>query len=154
MLFILFQIGEDSFALDAQQIEEVLPLLELTHIPAAEAGIAGVFSYRGAPVPVIDLSALMLGRPSLGRLSTRLIVMNFQGQDDSVHWLGLIAEKATETLRCDPSDFTPSGVSSEGAPFLGPVVHHAGRLVQWVEIDKLLSPAVAASLFKSLQDCA
>ncbi len=36
----------------------------IKQIPQAPPGVAGVFNYRGAPVPVIDLSELALGRPA------------------------------------------------------------------------------------------
>lgn len=152
MLFVLFQLGEDCFALDARQIEEVLPLVTLTRIPLAPAGVVGVFSYHGVPVPVIDLSELTLGRSAHKKLNTRLILVHFKGQDEVDHLLGLIAEKATETLRCEPEDFSHSGVSSQGAPFLGPVASVGGRLIQRVEIDQLLSASVSAALFNPLQD--
>ena len=33
-------------------IAEVLPLVDITAIPQAPAGVAGLFNYRGTPVPV------------------------------------------------------------------------------------------------------
>ena len=147
MLFLMFRLENDSFAVEAGQIEEVLPLLALTTIPMAPRGIAGAFSYHGVSVPVLDLAAMALGRPAHRRLSTRLILLHYAARDRSTRLLGLIAEQATDTLRCDPSDFADSGVSSPGAPFLGPVATVAGRLVQRVRVDQLISAEVAEALF-------
>jgi hypothetical protein len=41
-----------------------------------------------------------------------------------------------------------SGVTSEGAPFLGPVIAHAGSLIQRIEVDELLSVSVRDALFR------
>ncbi len=64
MLFILFQLGSDRYALPAGQVAEVLPLVALKALLGAPAGVAGLIDYRGTAVPVIDLSALALGRPA------------------------------------------------------------------------------------------
>ena len=61
---------------------------------------------------------------------------------------GLIAEKATETLRREPGDFVASGVKSDGAPYLGPVVNDARGIIQWIEVNKLLPESVREVLFK------
>ena len=52
MLFLLFQIGQHRYALDSRRVAEVLPLVDIKEIPHAPAGVAGVFNYRGVPVPV------------------------------------------------------------------------------------------------------
>ena len=148
MLFILFQLGKESYALDASQVHEVLPLVGIKPIPQAPPGVAGVFECRGVPVPAIDLSQLVLGRPAESRLSTRMIVVSYPGDDGESHLLGLIAEKATETMRREPADFIESGVNSAGAPYLGPVVTDARGLVQWVDVTKLLPATVRDVLFK------
>ncbi len=147
MLFILFQLDRDHYALDAGQVAEVLPLVQLKKIPHAPAGVAGVFTYRGTPVPVLDLSALALGRSAHARLSTRLLLVHYPDATGTKRLLGLIAEKATETLRRDPGDFVAAGVKSDGAPYLGPVASDARGLIQWIEVDKLLPASVRDVLF-------
>ena len=77
MLFLLFELGNDRYALDVRQIAEVLPLVAVKQIPRAPQAMTGLFNYRGAPVPVIDLSQLTLGRPSARRLSTRIVLVHY-----------------------------------------------------------------------------
>lgn len=148
MLFLLFQLGKDRYALDVGQVAEVLPLVSIKQIPQAPPGVAGIFNYRNAPVPVIDLSQLTLGRPAQNYLSTRIILANYAGDDGTMHLLGLIAERATETMRREPSDFVDSGIDNDAAPYLGPVATDAHGLVQWVKVDQLLTPEVRDLLFK------
>ncbi len=57
-LFLQFQIGTDSYAIEAAQVARILPLVDIKRIPGAPAGVAGAFNYRGMPVPVADLSGL------------------------------------------------------------------------------------------------
>ena len=148
MLFLYFQLGNDRYALDCSQVIEVVPLLGLKRIPQAPAAVAGAFNYRGKPVPVIDLSVLALGRPARHHMSTRIVIVIYPGADSAQHLLGLIAEKATQTLRRDPADFTESGVVNDDAPYLGPVATDANGLLQWIDVKKLLPASVRDVLFK------
>jgi chemotaxis signal transduction protein len=65
--------------------------------------------------------------------------------------LGIVAEKVTETFQCEREQFVPAGVSSRGAPYLGPVAAIAGRLVQLVDARSLLPDAVSEALFEVLE---
>jgi chemotaxis-related protein WspB len=147
VLFLLFQLGNDRYVLDASRVVEVLPLLELKQIPQAPKGVAGLFNYRGQPVPAVDLSQLTLDQPAGQRLSTRIIVVNYPGQTGKNLLLGLIAEHATEMIRRESKDFVDSGVKLGAAPYLGPVVMDGKGVIQWVHEQRLLSEKVRDLLF-------
>jgi len=144
MLFLLFQLGTDRYVLPAHQVGEVMPLVELKAIPHAPVGVAGVFSFHGDPVPVLDLSRFTLGRASQSSLSTRIVLVDYHG-----HRLGLIAECATGMLRREESDFVDSGVAIESAPYLGPVATDERGVIQWLKLDRLLPAAVQEILFRA-----
>src|SRR4051812_49435313 len=131
MLFLLFQLGNDRYALEASRVVEVVPLLELKRIPQAPKGFAGVFNYRGRPVPAIDLCQLSLGEPAAERLSTRIIVTNCSDARGRGQLLGLIAKHATETLRREASDFVDPGFKFGSAPYLGPILLDPKGAIQW-----------------------
>jgi chemotaxis-related protein WspB len=105
MLFLHFRIGEDAFALAVDGIVEILPLMDLSRVRDAAEGLAGSFDYRSRFVPVVDLCQLELGRPARRRMSTRIVVVRLPEDEQAL--VGLIAEDATDTLRCDPTDFAP-----------------------------------------------
>lgn len=145
MLFLLFQLGENRYALDARQVAAVLPLVNVAQIPQAPPALAGILNYRGGPVPVVDLSQVLLGRPALHRMHTRIIIAHYDDGSGATHLLGLIAERATETLRREPLDFTPSGVT---LPHLGSVATDQHGLAQRVEMNQLLPASVRDLLFR------
>ncbi len=94
MLFLVFELARDRYALDVSQVAEVLPLVAIKQIPQAPPAVAGILNYRGAPVPVIDVSQLTLGRPAERRLSTRIVLVHYPDADGQTRLLGLIAERA------------------------------------------------------------
>ena len=152
MLFLIFELGHDRYALPAALIAEVLPVVRIKRVPHAPAGVIGVFNYHGAPVPVIDLCELTLGRPAAARLSTRLIVVSYPERQDQSRLLGLIAERATDTMHRDSADFVASGITTAGAPYLGQVTTSNHGVVQRIDVETLLPDAVRESLFEQLVD--
>jgi chemotaxis-related protein WspB len=149
MLFLIFHLDQDRYALDAAEVVEVLPCVPLKALPNTPAWVAGVFSYHGRPVPVIDLSSLALGRPAAERVSTRMVLVHYPLADaaNSSRLLALIVEQATRTIRRDAADFIASGVATPQARYLGPVASDAAGLVQWIRVDGLLPDYVRAILF-------
>jgi chemotaxis-related protein WspB len=152
MLFLLFQLGADRYALDVSQVVEVLPMVRIRVMLRSPPGVAGTINYRGAHVPVVDLNELALGRPTMPRLSTRIILVNSSEQGGKSRLksrlLGLIAENATETMRKEPGDFAPSGIDNSDAPYLGPIAMGPHGMVQRIELNGLLSTSMRCSLFK------
>ncbi len=167
MIFLLFNIGQDRYALEAARVVEVLPRVELKKVPCTPVGIAGVLDYYGSPVPVVDLSAMALGIPAKESMSTRLLVVRYCGATPGTgeHRLGILAEMATETIRLNPEDFVEPGVSAApDAPYLGPVArltssanvaaHSQCRIIQRVEVEKLLSPETRERLWQQVTETA
>ncbi len=147
MLFLVFKLGRDRYALEAACIVEVLPLVDMKHLPHSELGVAGIFDYRGSPLPVIDLSMLTLGRAAKSRLSTRIVIANHVDAAGKVHRLGLIAEGATETIRRERDDFAELGISSAAAPYLGPVIKDSRGLIERIDVNGLLSEPIRELFF-------
>jgi len=162
MLFVHFQLGPHRYAVDARSVVEVLPLLELKPVPQAPRGLAGIFLYRGQPVPALDLCALTLNRPAREHLSTRILLVQHPGGGqapageaargerrsprldprpaarDSVPLIGLIAERVAGTLQRDEKDFVNVGGDRVTAPFVGPVLMDAQGIIQILDAQKLL----------------
>jgi len=149
MLFLMFELGRDRYAFDVAQIAEVLPLVRVKQIPHAPRGVAGLFNYRGTPVPVVDLCELTLGHPAPVRLSTRLILVHYgQAPGATRRLLGLIAEHATGTMRREASDFADTGIGSDNAPSLGPVTSDERGVIQWVDVNRVLPASLRDVLFQ------
>lgn len=147
MLFLLFQIGRDRYALEAAQVALVLPLARLKEVPGTPPWVTGLFNYDGQHVPVLDVSLLATGQAAAARLSTRLVLVHYTPAGQAPQLLGLVVEKATDTLRCDPHDFSDSGLSNEDARYLGPVLRRDDGLIQRINVQDLLDASVQAALF-------
>ena len=141
MLFLLCQIDDEAYALPAERVVEVLPLVEMKRVRGAPPEVKGSFRYRGAFVPVVDLGQLEIGRPAPMRMGTRIVLVELRGVPGCGPrvLVGLVAERATETLRCEPSAFAPFAIAPRG-------------LVQRLDIDALLPARLREFLFTSQEE--
>lgn len=143
-LYLLFSLDQDRYALNVHEVVEVLPLRRLKAFPQAPAWVAGGFEYRGTVVPVIDLLVRACGRSAAALASTRLVLVQYR---PAKRVLGLILEKATDTLRLPASGFADSALAPGEAQYLGATQDSAHGLLQRIEVAGLLPADVCALLF-------
>jgi chemotaxis-related protein WspB len=150
MLMLLFAIDDDRYALESQQVVEVLPLTKLTKPHQAPAFVSGLLHYRGHMVPVVDLCQLIRHRPCRAYLSTRIIVARFSGADGETQVLGLLAERVTQTFNAADTTLIASGMVVDAAPFLGNKLLDNQGIIQCLHVDHLLLPAqISAASFST-----
>lgn len=147
MLFIIFQAGEDYYALEAHKIIEVVPLLTLRGCPGAPAYIAGLANYRGVGVPVVEFGRLIGRAPCNVYLSTRIIMTSYTGAGGRQRTIGLLAETVTDTVERAEADFSQNNVVSPGHTCLGKLAIHGAGFIQRVLINQLVPKELEPMLF-------
>lgn len=154
MLILLFYAGEDLYAIEGSHIVEVIPRVSLRKVQHVPEYVAGLFNYRGVILPVIDLCHLIQGTPSRSHLSTRIIIVKHPRQmvdepsrsNESLQYLGLMAERVTETLSISEAEIRDSGIRVEEAPYLSGTIVDEKRIIQCVQLERLFSDARHAYL--------
>jgi len=96
-LSLLLSVGKQRYAVPCLRVKEVIPDVDLEPEPRAPPWLAGLFNYRGAITPVIDLCQLVSDLPCADRLSSRIVVFDHTGADGRTRSAGLLAERVTET---------------------------------------------------------
>jgi chemotaxis-related protein WspB len=125
MLFLLFDLDGERYALDAAQIVEVLALRPTRPIPGAPAWVAGVAGRHGEPLPVIDVPRLALGRDARRLLSTRLVVVEYRAGEPAA----ADARRAAYSPRGEAPD-TQSTQGAQGMQGAREVPHLLGLIVE------------------------
>ena len=145
MLILTLNIGKERYGIEAGKVIEVIPWIELQHVPRVDECIAGIFNYRGTPTPVIDICRFFEQQPCEHKLSSRIIIINTQSLNGN-KYIGLIAENVTEVIKCDKDQFTDTGIDAENARFLGKIYQHNKQLIQIIRTDQLIPESVARQL--------
>ena len=148
MLLLLFEIGKGRYALDVNQIIEVVPLVIFKNIPATPDYVVGLMNYRGAGTPVIDLNQLIASIPSVDLLSTRIIIVRFPVKGMGYKPLGLIASNITETARSQLAKPPATGVLMDRSLYSGGMLPDTKDMIQWFDIAKMLPESEIAQLYE------
>ena len=147
MLFVVFKSGDASYAMEARQIVEVIPLVTLRKCPGAPGYIAGLVNYGGAGMPVVDLGLLVGGLPSAPYLSTRIIVTYYAGREGRVRKMGLLAESVTNTVEREEIDFSQDSLGDAGSRCLGKLAVSGAGFIQRVVAADLVPKELETMLF-------
>lgn len=137
MLALAFNVGSDRFALDCTEVVEVVPNIEPRSVPHAPAFVPGLFTYRGAIVPIVDLCQLIRKTPCPARLSSRIIVVRPASLGGRL--VGLLAERVLETITVSERTAIRGGIELKEAPYLGEVFIGDGITTQAFIVEKLVS---------------
>jgi len=113
MLYMCFHIGEVRYALQARSITSVIPRVNLQPGTGFDNRQCGSLLYKQQLIPVFDLCQILLNRPAVSVLSTRILLLNNVSDDNML--LGIVVEQATGTVRLDRSLSNPPQNAGTGA---------------------------------------
>lgn len=139
MLYIQFYLDKFRYVLSTENVVEIVPYVRLNPIPLSEDCIAGIFNYRGSPTPVLDIYSLFYKRPSSAKLSSRIVIVNVKGKQGVLRHIGVLVEKATETIKMDENLFVDPGAANPDMPLLGPVITDCDGLVTSITPQEIFS---------------
>jgi chemotaxis-related protein WspB len=148
MLLLLFEIGNGRYALDINQIIEIVPLVKFKKIPTTPDYVSGLMNYRGEGTPVIDLCQLIDNVTFENALCTRIIVVKYPVKDEGDKPLGLIANNVTETVRTKLSKPPPTGVFMDSSLYNGEETQGTSDMIQWFDVKRMLPEDEIALLFE------
>ena len=138
MLFLVIQIGRKSYALPSDLVVEVVPASEWKAAFQASAGATVSANYRGKPLSIVDLNLLTEGEPTRRRGSNSLVVV--RDLKESEPRVALVAERASEVLRCPAEDFVEMSDAGGSPPWLGGVLQQGLRFIQQLRPEHIPAP--------------
>lgn len=144
MLLLIFQLAGERCGLDAHSVLEVASDGARRPLEGAPRGIAGWLSRETGPIPVVDLSEVLVGSPARSRLSTRILVVPLDG-GDAARTVGLRVEGAQDARQAEHGTSAP-GASGWTPGSTGPVIEYDDGPVRCVRLAELLSPEVREAL--------
>ncbi len=139
ILILIFYLGETLYVVRYDKIREVCPMVMLKKVPNAPAYFSGYFNYRGSLVPVFDLRQLLQEQACRLRLSTRILLVNYQPEGwPEPRIFGLIAERVTEAVKKPLDAFVQPGLSMEETSHLREFLMEGDDMLQCVDLDRLI----------------
>ena len=131
---VVFQIGEQEFAIAVGAVERVVRAVEVSPLPDAPRGVRGIVNLHGRIVPVFDLCS-RLGQPVRAvRESDYLIVAH-------THWrtVALLVDAVVGVVTGIDAHVTPASEILPDFHSIAGVIKAGGGLVIVQDIERFLS---------------
>jgi len=126
-----FLIENTCFAVEADNVTEVLQRGVINNVPLASPAVSGLLNLRGRIIPAIDLRIFLefpAAPPSIKQIS--LIV------DINNEWYCFLVDKLLDVKAYDPHQVTPP--TNDSSSVLTGVLPDTDRLIHFLSPEKIL----------------
>ncbi|MBU2437502.1 MAG: chemotaxis protein CheW, partial [Candidatus Omnitrophica bacterium] len=131
---IIFQLGDEEFGTDIDQVREIVRLGPITPIPDSPDFIKGVTNVRGEIAVVIDLKRRFFLRMKKNIEEKHIIITE---QENNL--FGLMVDEVSEVLRIPETDIkaTPELVTRIDRVYINGVLTLENRLIIMLDLRKV-----------------
>ncbi|MCK8818186.1 chemotaxis protein CheW [Natroniella sulfidigena] len=133
---IVFDIGSEKFGIKITRVHEIVRMKEITELPNSSKYMEGIINLRGDIVSVIDLRKRFNLEQIESTNDTRIIVVEFEGQD-----VGVVVDNVSEVLHIQNSDvdLPPKSMAGIKEDYLKGIVKVDEDIIILLNLDNLLS---------------
>jgi purine-binding chemotaxis protein CheW len=104
---VTFVLDEEIYALDINQVREVLEFSSVTKVPQTPKFVRGVINLRGNVVPVVDLRLKFGMTETAKTVNSRIIIVEVT-VDGEPTVLGAMADSVREVMELEPDLIGPA----------------------------------------------
>lgn len=97
---LMLGLAGEVFAIEAQQVREILDPIPVTHVPGAKGYVSSILNVRGKVIPLADLRLRFGMPPAPITPDSRFIVIEIEVADEPTT-VGIVADKVYEVTELD-----------------------------------------------------
>ncbi|BDA80143.1 chemotaxis protein CheW [Leptospira kobayashii] len=134
--YIIFNLGEEEYAIPITIVEEIVKITNLIRVPQSKTYFAGIMDIRGKVVRMIDLAKRLNIKTGQETLIERAIVINLGGKS-----VGVIVDKVSHVVHFPASQVDPPPPSVKGisSRYITGVGKKDNRFIILIDIEKILT---------------
>jgi purine-binding chemotaxis protein CheW len=133
---VSFRLGTEEYGVDIAQAQEVIRMVEITHVPRAPRFMEGVINLRGQLIPIIDLRA-RFGMPRIEKTKSSRIVVTDIGSKR----VGIIVDSVSEVIDIPIENIedAPEMIAGIGTEYIQGVGKVADRLIIMLDLTMVIT---------------
>jgi len=138
--YLTFHLAGEVYGLEILKVEEIMGMMDVTHVPQMPAFIRGVINLRGRVIPVLDLRLKFGLESQENTMKTCIIVVELGiGTDRMI--MGVIVDEVAEVLEIASDQIAPapefgSNVNTDFILGMGKI---GQKVVMLLDADKVLT---------------
>lgn len=133
---VSFQLGSEEYGVDISQVQEIIRMVEITHVPRAPHFMEGVINLRGQLIPIIDLRTRFGMKRAEATKSTRIIVTEIGSKR-----VGIVVDSVSEVLNIPIENIeeAPEMIAGVGTEYIQGVGKVNERLIIMLDLTMVMS---------------
>ena len=135
--YVTFALGQESFGLSLELVEEITELPPITKVPDAPGYVLGVICLRDQVLPLLDIIQLLRVEERPEAVTRDMVILLSIGEAK----LGIVVDGIQEIIRIKDGDVlpTPQTLSEAEAERLEGVVIRPDRMVSLIKVLQVIS---------------
>lgn len=133
---VSFQLGAEEYGVDIAQVQEIIRMVEITHVPRAPRFMEGVINLRGQLIPIIDLRTRFGMKRIEATKSTRIIVTEIGSKR-----VGIVVDSVSEVnnIPIENVEEAPEMIAGVGTEYIQGVGKMGDRLIIMLDLTMVMS---------------
>ena len=139
--YLTFRLAEEGYGIEILKVQEIIGLMNVTHVPRTPNFIRGVINLRGKVIPVVDLRIKFGLDEKEDTEKTCIIVVQVRESGRDTVIMGTIVDEVCEVLdiKADQIEPSPSFGASVDTDFILGMGKASQKVVMLLDVDKVLS---------------
>ena len=123
--YIVVRLGEEQYGIDIRNIDNIVKMPRITHVPKLPAYLKGVINMRGEVIPVLRLK-MGLADDVITK-ATRILIVKLEEEGN----VGFIVDEVKEVVTLYETDIEKisSDITAEKGSLINAVGKHNGELI-------------------------
>ncbi|MCQ2969685.1 MAG: chemotaxis protein CheW [Clostridium sp.] len=130
MQFIIFRLGNEHFATETENIQNISNIMQITKVPTAPAHIKGLINLRGSIKPLVDIS-MILNIKSESK-QENIIILKLADEE-----VGIAVDEVVEVVEIDLNLL--QNISSDSKEYVKGVIEYNNYLLTVIDINKVVN---------------
>ncbi|MBL4952919.1 chemotaxis protein CheW [Neobacillus sp. OS1-32] len=130
---VAFQIGEEEYGLDINNVQSIERIQHITRVPNAPDYVEGVMNLRGNVTPVIDLRKRLKLEHLTHSDDTRVIITKY----DEIEF-GIIVDQINDVTDIKDGEIEAASSSGLTSEYFAGIAKTGGRLIILLKIEELI----------------
>ena len=125
--YIVVRLGEEQYGIDIRNIDNIVKMPRITHVPKLPAYLKGVINMRGEAIPVLSIRLKMGLADDVITKATRILIVKLEEEGN----VGFIVDEVKEVVTLYETDIEKisSDITAEKGSLINAVGKHNGELI-------------------------
>lgn len=131
MQVVVFNIGDEQFAVETSKVQSINDLMKITKVPKAPEYIKGLINLRGNILSILDIN-LLLNMNLSNENNDNIIILKLEEE-----LVGITVDAVDEVMEFT-EDQLEKVYNDMDRPYIKGVINLKDRIITLIDIDKLL----------------